>query len=132
MSLGMADRQARARRRLIWGLVKWAVALAGIGAAGFIAYRTGTDLAEMDLARLDEKVKTLSLQVQSLQTDNANLRVVASQAQQQAKQWQERYSAAVPTGNAKTVLDLANRKLAEGVPMDRLTQLIDTASNPRI
>src|SRR5262249_41066293 len=77
-------------------------------------------------------VKSLTLQVQSLQTDNANLRVVAAQAQQQAKQWQDRYSGAVPTGNAKTILDLANRKLAEGVSMDRLTLLINTAGNPRV
>src|SRR5262245_44038789 len=127
MSLGMADRQARARRRLIMGLVKWAVALAGIALAGLFAYRTGTELAEIDVARLDGKVKALTEQVQTLQTENANLKVVAQQAQQQAKQWEQRYTAEVPSGNAKAILDLASRKLADGVPMDRLTLLINMA-----
>ena len=132
MSLGMADRQARARRRLIVGLVKWAVALAGIALAGLFAYRTGTELAELDVARLDGKVKALTEQVQTLQTDNANLKAVAQQAQQQAKQWEQRYTAEVPSGNAKAILDLASRKLADGVPMDRLTLLINMAGNPRV
>jgi FtsZ-binding cell division protein ZapB len=132
MSLGLSDRQARARRQLIWGLVKWSVALAGIGLAGLFAYRTGTSLAELDVTRLKERVAALSAQIETLQTDNTNLKAAAAQAQAQAKHWEQRYAADVPTGNPKAILDLAARKLAEGVAMDRLTFLINAAANPRV
>lgn len=132
MSLGSADRQARARRRLLWGLAKWTVALAGIALAALLAYGTGTQVAERDVARLDERVKTLTEQLQGLQTENAGLRARTRQAQQQAKEWERRYKADMPAGNSKALLDLANSKLAAGVDIARLTLLINAASNPRV
>ena len=71
-------------------------------------------------------------QVQTLQTENAGLRARAAQAQQQIKEVEERYKAQLPAGDSKALLDLANRKLGEGVDMARLTFLINAASNPRV
>ena len=53
-------------------------------------------------------------------------------AQQQAKDWEQRYKADMPAGNSKALLDLANSKLAAGVDIARLTSLINAASNPRV
>ena len=132
MSLGTADREARARRRLIWSLVRWAVALAGVGVVGIFGYQTGSKLSEMDVARLDGKVQALTAQVEALETDNANLKAGVRQAQAQSKQWEQRYGADMPSGTSKALLDLANRKLAEGVSLDHLTFLINAAGNPRV
>src|SRR4029450_12598060 len=60
------------------------------------------------------------------------LRARAAQAQQQIKAVEEHYKAQLPAGNSKALLDLANRKLGEGVDMARLTFLINAASNPRV
>jgi len=132
MSLGMAERQARARRRVIWTLVKWTVALALILLAGLFAYETGTSLAEIDVRRKNDQIAELTTQLQALQTENVSLRARVTQMQQQAKEMEERYKAQIPTGDSKALLDLANRKIAEGADMARLTFLMNAASNPRV
>lgn len=132
MSLGMAERQARARRRVLWGLVKGTAVFALIGLAMLLAYRTGTSIAEIDEQRINTQIAQLTRQVQTLQTENAGLRTRAAQAQQQIKDVEERYKAQLPAGDSKALLDLANSKLSEGVDMARLTFLINAASNPRV
>ena len=132
MSLGMAERQARARRRVIWAVVKWTAALAVVLLAGLFAYETGTSLAEIDVRKKNDKIAELTTQLQTLQTENASLRARVTQAQQQAKEAEQHYQAQIPTGDSKTLLDLANRKIAEGADVARLTFLINAASNPRV
>jgi len=132
MSLGMAERQARARRRVVWAVVKWAAALVLVALASMFAYETGTSLAEIDVRRKNDEIAKLTTQVQTLQTENAGLRARTAQAQQQVKAAEERYKADMPAGNAKAMLDLVNSKLAAGVDLARLTVLINAASNPRV
>jgi outer membrane murein-binding lipoprotein Lpp len=132
MSLGMADRQARARRQLLWAFVKWTVALVLVALAGLFAYQTGTSLAQIDIQRLNERVAELTTQVEILQTENAGLRAQAARAQEQARQAEERVKAVQPTGDAKTLLDLATQRLNEGVDMTRLTFLLNAAGAPRV
>jgi hypothetical protein len=128
----MAERQARARRRVIWAVVKWTAALAVVLLAGLFAYETGTSLAEIDVRKKSDKIAELTTHLQTLQTENAGLRARVTQAQQQAKEVEQHYQAQIPTGDSKTLLDLANRKIAEGADVARLTFLINAASNPRV
>lgn len=132
MSLGSADRQARARRQLLWGVVKWTVALVLVGLAAAWAYQTGTELAQIDLNRLNKEVAELTTQIATLQTENAGLKAAANQAREQVRQAEQRSQAAAPTGDAKVLLDLATQRLNEGVDMARLTFLLDAAANPRV
>jgi hypothetical protein len=132
MSLGLADRQARARRRLMWGLAKWTVALAMIGLAGLFAYKTGMSLAEIDAQRKSEQIADLTNRTNGLQTENTALKATMAQAQAQAREWEQRYKTEVPTGDRKLLLDLATRKLDEGVDAARLTFLINAAANARV
>jgi cell division protein FtsB len=132
MSLGMGERQARIWRRTTWAVVKWAVALALIGLAGLFVYQTAMSVAEIDLHHKNEQIAQLTAQLQVLQTENAGLRARAAQAQQQMKEAEQRHKAEMPTGDSKALLDLANRKLGEGVDAARLTFLINAASNPRV
>jgi len=128
----MAERQARARRRVLWRLAKGTAAFALIGLAMLLAYKIGTSIAEIDLQRKDEQIIQLIAEKQALQVASAGLRARAAQAQQQAKDWELRYKTDMPTGDSKVLLDLANRKLGEGVDVARLTSLIDAASKPRV
>jgi outer membrane murein-binding lipoprotein Lpp len=132
MSLGLADRQAAARRRLIWAMLKWTLALALIALAGLFAYKTGTSLAELDTQRKNEEIARLSAEVDSLRTEITALRAAAARAEAEARQWEQRYNADVPTGDPKMLLDLAMRRLSEGAEMARLTYLINAAANPRV
>jgi hypothetical protein len=132
MSLGLADRQARVRRQLLWGAVKWTVALAMIGGGLLFAYETGTSLSAIDVQRKDEEIARLTALTQTLQTDNAALKATAAQTHTQGQQWEQRYKSEVPTGDRKLLLDLATRKLNEGVDMARLTFLINAATNARV
>jgi len=132
MSLGMAERQARARRRVIWVVAKWAAALALVALAGMFAYETGTSLAEIDVRRKNDRIAELTTQLQTLQAENAGLRARTTQAQQQAKDWELRYKADMPAGDSKALLDLANSKLTAGVDIGRLTFFINAAANPRV
>jgi len=128
----MAERQARARRRVIWAVVKWTAALALVFVAGVLAYETGTSLAEIDVRKKNDKIAELTTQLETLQTENAGLRARVTQAQQQAKEIEQHYQAQIPAGDSKALLDLANRKIAEGVDVARLTFLINASSNPRV
>jgi hypothetical protein len=132
MSLGLAARQARARRRLLWVLAKWTVALAMIGLAGLFAYKTGTSLAEIDVQRKGEQIAALTDRASALEAENTVLKATASQAQAQARDWEQRYKTEVPTGDRKVILDLATRKLNDGVDIARLTFLISAAANARV
>jgi hypothetical protein len=132
MSLGMAERQARARRRVIWALVKGTVALAIITLAGLFVYKTGVSVATIDVRKKNDQIAELTTRLQALQTENGALRAKAAQVQQQAQEAEQRYKAQIPTGDSKTLLDLANRKLADGVDVQRLTFLINAASNQRV
>lgn len=132
MSLGLGDRQVRARRRLLWGLAKWTAALAMIGLAGLFVYQTGTSLAEIDVQRKSDQIAELTNQATGLQAENTALKATASQAQARAREWEQRYQAEVPTGDRKLLLDLATRKLEDGVDVARLTFLINAASTARV
>jgi hypothetical protein len=128
----MADRQARARRRLLWGVAKWTAGLALIGLAGLFAYKTGTSLAEIDAGRKIEQIADLTNRANGLQTENGALKATVAQAQAQAREWEQRYKAEVPTGDRKALLDLATRRLDDGVDVARLTFLINAAANARV
>lgn len=132
MSLGMAERQARARRRVIWALVKGTVALAIIILAGLFVYKTGVSVATIDVRKKNDQIAELTTRLQALQTENVALRAKAAQVERQAQEAEQRYKAQIPTGDSKTLLDLANRKLADGVDVQRLTFLINAASNQRV
>jgi outer membrane murein-binding lipoprotein Lpp len=132
MSLGMAERQSRARRRVFWGLLKGLAAFALVGVVMAAAYKTGNSVADIDIRRLNDQIAQLTAQKQALQSEASGLRAQTAQAQQQVKAWEQRYKADMPSGDSKALLDLANRKLSEGADVARITALISAASNPRV
>jgi outer membrane murein-binding lipoprotein Lpp len=131
MSLGLSDREARARRRFWWSVARWTIGLAVVLAAGLFAYRTGTLLAERDVAKFEEQVAALTARVEGLEQENAALKAAAAGAKEETAQWAQRYRAEVPSGEGKALYDLVKQKLADGVNRERLSFVIGAAANPR-
>lgn len=132
MSLGLADRQARGRRQLLWGLVKWTALLILLLVAGLFVYQTGLFVGQNDVQRLTAEVAELTGRVESLQIESAGYKARAAQAQQQLEQMEQRHKAEAPSGDAKVLLDLAQQQLKAGVSMERLTSLLNAAATPRV
>ena len=131
MSLGLHERRAKRRRKFWWGVIKWLIALAIIGALGVKAYYTGSDIAQRDLIAEQEKTARLTGELASLNQSVEDLQAQLDSAKRSASDWQKKYETDVPTGALKDVLDLASGKLDSGVEMDRLRFLIDSAQNER-
>lgn len=131
MSLGLHERRAKRRRKFWWGVFKWLVALAIIGALGVKAYYTGSDIAQRDLLAEQEKTARLTGELAEVNRSVADLQAQLANAKRSAGDWQKKYEADVPTGQLKEVLDIASAKLGKGVGMDRLRFLIGSAQNER-
>ncbi len=131
MSLGLHERRAKRRRKFWWGVIKWLVAFAIIGALGVKAYYTGSDIAQRDLIAEQEKTTKLTGELAAVNQTVADLEVQLGNARKSARDWQQKYEADVPTGALKEVLDLASGKISNGVEMDRLRFLIGSAQNER-
>jgi len=132
MSLGSQERQARERRRLIWTVVRWGTAAIGVILAGAFAYKVGADLAAIDVRRLEYKISELQTANDTLNGEIGAHKATAAQAEQKAREWQSRYEAEMPAGDARTILDLARQKLAEGVGPERIIFLIGAAAKPQV
>lgn len=132
MSLGLSDRQARERRRLLWGVVKWTFLGFLLLVAGLFVYQTGLFVGQHDVERLENQVTELTSRVEALQIESAGYKARAAQAQQELQQLQQRHQAELPSGEAKALLDLAQQQLKAGVGMERLTFLLNSAAAPRV
>jgi hypothetical protein len=129
MSLGLRERRSHRRRQLRWRLFKWTVTLAAIVAAGLYSYETGNRLAEREVARLHEEIQTLTLRIEELEQDNVKLADAAAASDRGAQDWQQRYRQDIPSGEAKTLYELMQRKLQDGVGLERLSFVLEQARN---
>ena len=131
MSLGLREERRRRRRHFHGRIVRWLLALALIAAAGAYAYQTGTRLAEIDVARLEERVAALTARTEELeaQIQTQNVEIIAQRAA--AEQWHQRYEREVPGGEAKKLFDLLQAKLLRGVTFDRLRTVVEQTENRR-
>lgn len=132
MSLGLADRQGRGRRQLLWGLVKWTFLLFLALVAALFVYQTGLFVGQDDVQRLQTQVADLTSRVEALQIESAGYKARAAQVQQELQQLEQRRQAELPSGDAKVLLDLAQQQLKAGATMERLTSLLNAAANPRV
>jgi hypothetical protein len=131
MSLGLHERRAKRRRKFWWGVFKWLLAFAVIGALGVKAYYTGSDIAQRDLVAEQEKTSKLTGELAALNEKVADMKAQLDSANLSASDWQKKYEVDVPTGALKELLDLASGKLEGGVGMERLNFLIRSAQNER-
>jgi hypothetical protein len=128
MSLGLREGRSRHRRQIRLRLLKWGAALAAIVIAGVYAYETGNRLAAREVTRLEERIVELTARIQELEQDNLQLAEAARTARGKVEVWQQRYQQDIPTGELKTLYELIREKLAGGVDGERLTFILQQAS----
>src|SRR5690606_10710804 len=119
------------RRRFYLAAAKWLFVAAALLAAGVYAYQTGSLLAQREVTSLKEELEEKAGTATMLQQRIAELEVALQETRQREAEWQERYSADVPTGEMKALLALARQKAKEGVEPDRLAFVMRATSDGR-
>jgi hypothetical protein len=132
MSLGLHENRQRRRRRFWWGVTKWGLALALIVAAGAYSYRIGTQLAEREVVKAEERIAELTEEVAGLQQQSAALATDLAKARETIAAWQARYEREVPTGFVRDMMALVKEKLEAGADEERLAFLVAAADKPRV
>jgi hypothetical protein len=105
----------------------WLAVFVGLLAAGYYAYETGAMLARRDVTNLTAEVDNLETTVETLKESNVALETALQVERQRGEDWQKRYDANVPTGQRAAFLDLLNQRLEDGLTVERLTSLIQSA-----
>jgi len=131
MSLGLHENRQRRRRRFWWGVTKWVAALALIVAAGAYSYRFGSQLAEREVVKAEERIAELTQEVSGLQQQSAALATDLAKARESIAAWQARYEREVPTGFVREMMTLVKQKLDAGADEERLAFLVAAADKPR-
>lgn len=127
MSIGLHGARKRRSQKIRMTFLKWFFALLVISVAGLFAYLSGQDLAQRQLARLEEKVEGQELDIARLQRLRGTLNSELAEANRKAQEWQERYNRDVPRGSMKDLMDQINSKLESGVSFKRIGFLLSTA-----
>lgn len=132
MTLGLQESRMRRRRQRRWAVVKWLVILAALIGAGVFAHETGSQLARMDVTRLESRVAELTTEIETLENEKAELRGRLRETEDVLADWQARYRAEVPTGASARLMELARERLEDGVPLDRLSFVVANARPERV
>jgi outer membrane murein-binding lipoprotein Lpp len=111
--------------------MKWILILAGLGAAGAFAYETGSQLARIEVVRLEEEVETLEAKLEQVEAEKRELRAELQATHEELQTWQQRYEAEVPSGEPAKLLDLVRARLDDGLSAQRLAFVVEKASETR-
>ncbi|RDD60383.1 OmpH family outer membrane protein [Ferruginivarius sediminum] len=128
MTLGLQETRSRRRRQRRWTLVKWILILAALGAAGAFAYETGSQLARIEVVRLEEELDALQSDLSKVEKEKRDLRVELQETQDELQTWQQRYREEVPSGDPAKLLGLVRERLNDGLSADRLAFVVSKAS----
>ena len=131
MTLGLHERQQRARRRTWWilliGMITAVVAFLLIT----FAFQTGRELSKIDIAKLEARIGEQQAAIKKLDGEKLQLVNAAKAAADQVQEWQRKYEIGVPNGMSKTLFDQMQAQLQKGVGPDRMALFIAQSSKPR-
>ena len=131
MSLGLSESRNRRRRqgRLLLTLLRWLFIAAVALAAGYYAYDFGTELAREDVRVLETQLVRAGAENTQLSTDITGLETALREERGLVAQWRDRYQAEVPSPEDAALLKGIQERLAQGVPRERLAQVIALAQD---
>ncbi|MEO3431245.1 hypothetical protein AAFN88_20485 [Pelagibius sp. CAU 1746] len=132
MSLGLHENRQRRRRRFWWGVTKWSLALLLVIAAGVYSHRFGSQLAEREVVKANERIAALETEVGGLEQQSAALATELAKARKVISSWEARYQREVPTGFVREMMQLVQEKLEAGANEERLAFLVSAADSPRV
>jgi len=128
MTFGLSD-PARRRRRRLWGRVaRFLFLLACLLVVAVFSYRVGVERAQEDVGGLRTRIAALAGTNARLARERDQAVAERAAALARAKAVQARYDREVPTGPSKALVALLKRRLAEGVPAERLGFVIGAAT----
>lgn len=131
MSLGLHERQQRARRRTWWILLIGVIAAMAAFLLLSYAFQTGRELAKIDIAKLEAHIAEQQAAIGTLEAEKQQLANAAKTAADQVQEWERKYAIGVPNGISKTLFDQMQVQLQKGVPPDRMALFIDQSVKPR-
>lgn len=122
MRLGSTRQRDRKRRqrRFLLGLFKWGFFLGLIVAAGAYAWYTGSKVVRHEVVELTSKNQALESEVTSLRSAVAD-----GQAREALLNEQ------IPAESEQKILEIARRKIGEGVAHERLAEILSAATAAR-
>ena len=107
----------------------WAAAAAAIG---YWAYEMGGERAALDSAASAKRAERLEAENAQLRAAAAAAEDARARAAEALAESRRAYRADVPTGPERDVLAAVRRRAAEGVPVERLAEVLDAAqADPR-
>ncbi len=125
------SRRDRERSRALWkGLASAAVFLGVSGVLAHQAYQFGKDVAAREITSLREEVDRLTGAETAARDRADRLAASLATAQTQAAEYRQRYDAVAPP-EVQDLLEQLRRRLAEGLPAERLRFAIAQAQEPR-
>ena len=126
------ERQRQRRwRRFTTNMILVVVATVIIFALGRYAYQKGTDLARTDVVQREQEITTLSDRLRQMETENNELHGELAAEKVRVQDLRQQYERDVPTGAIRQLLELARKKLADGVDVARLAFVVGAAENTR-
>jgi hypothetical protein len=126
------DREKRGRRRrAFWAMLRWAVALGAVALAGTYAYDAGLRLANRETQRLGALLASAEADKEAAVAERDALATELAASKAETETWRQRHTAEVPKGDVATLAALAQRRLAAGVPVDRLSFVIENVGAVR-
>src|SRR3546814_10340201 len=98
--------------------------LAFCAVLGFWAYRTGAYLAEQEVRALRGEIDRLTAALVDIRQEREALAAGIEAARKREAEWESRYRQDVTTGTAREIFSLAQKRIAAGVPAERLAFVI--------
>ncbi len=127
----MSRERRRRRGQFALRVTKWLLVLGILGGLGVVAYRSGLELAATEVTRLERRLDEVATEARDLQLRNSRLEAELRQAREANAALQRRYDRDVPAGDAAALFSLAQRRIADGLPRDRVEQVLRDAGQVR-
>lgn len=127
----MSRERRRRRGQFMLRVTKWLLVLGILAGLGVVAYRSGLELAATEVTRLEHRLDEVATEARELQLRNARLEADLRQAREAITALQRRYDRDVPAGDAAALFSLAQRRIADGLPRERVEQVLRDAGQVR-
>ncbi len=129
MSLGLSEgRNRRKRRRQFIGfLLRWGAVVAVAVGVGFWANDIGTEVARRDVAVLETRLSEIGDEAGKLRSEIVGLKAALRAERDRVAEWRERYERDIPSDAEQTILEAARARIAAGVPLARLADVVALA-----
>ncbi len=119
------------RRRFVRGVLGTVLAAAALLALLWFANDAGLRKGEESVGALESRIASLEADNRSASGAANEARAALQSALRDADMWRRRYEDEVPRGRSADLWQLVERKLGEGVGIDRLIGVIGLATNER-